>query len=346
MRAIARPITRRGLGIGLAAITTGRAARADLSALETAARAEGTLTWYVAQMSGEAAEAMARRFTQRFPGITVSAIRTTGQVAYERLQQELKNRTPTCDVFSSTDISHYPALVKRGALARYQPVNAGELAKPYQGLGEPGLYYPTTASLQILIYNTRTVTGADIPTRCTDLLDPKFKHRVAIAHPAFSGYFGQWVLAMRRQYGWSYFEKLAANNPRIGRSGNDPITMLNAGECVVGTGPASTSTVTATRGNPIGIVYPEDGTVLTVGPSAVVASAPHPNAARLFMEWLLSRDYAEACRDWSLEPVRADAEPLPGMKPISDIKTISLTAAEIAKELPDAVEQWRDTFGN
>jgi iron(III) transport system substrate-binding protein len=297
-------------------------------------------------MSGEAAEAMSRRFTERYPGIAVSAIRTTGQVAYERLQQELKNNTPTCDVFSSTDLSQYPALMKRGALARYEPVNAGELAKPYQGLGEKGFYYPTTGSLQILIYNTQTVTGADIPRRCTDLLDPKFKHRVAIAHPAFSGYFGQWVLAMRRQYGWSFFEKLAANNPRIGRSGNDPITMLNAGECAVGTGPASTSTVTASRGNPIGIVYPEDGTVLTVGPSAVVAAAPHPNAARLFLEWLLSRDYADACRDWSLEPVRADAEPLPGLKPISEIKTISLTAAEIARELPDAIEQWRDTFGN
>jgi iron(III) transport system substrate-binding protein len=262
------------------------------------------------------------------------------------LQQELKNKTPTCDVFSSTDISQYPALLKRHALARYEPVNAAELALPYRGLGEKGFYYPTTGSMQILIYQTRSVTGADIPRRCTDLLDPKFKHRVAIAHPAFSGYFGQWVLAMRRQYGWSFFEKLAANNPRIGRSGNDPITMLNAGECVVGTGPASTSTVTAARGNPIGIIYPDDGTVVTVGPSAVVADAPHPNAARLFMEWLLSRDYADACREWSLEPVRADAEPLPGIKRISEIKTISLTAAEIAAELPEAIEQWRDTFGN
>ncbi|HEX3989663.1 MAG TPA: extracellular solute-binding protein [Acetobacteraceae bacterium] len=341
-------ITRRTMGAGLGAVvmTAGRGARADLPALETAARAEGTVTWYVAQMSGEAAEAMGHRFTRRYPGIAVSVIRTTGQVAYERLSQELKNNTPSCDVFSSTDISQYPALIRRNALAHYEPVNAAELAASYRGLGEKGFYYPTTGSLQILIYNTKTVTGADIPTRCTDLLDRKFNHRVAVAHPAFSGYFGQWVLAMRRLYGWSYFEKLAANNPRVGRSGNDPITLLNAGECVVGTGPASTSTVIARRGNPIGIVYPEDGTVLTVGPSAVIASAPHPNAARLFMEWLLSSDYADACRDWSLEPVRADAAPLPGMKPISEIKTVSLTAAEIARDLPGAIEQWRDTFGN
>jgi iron(III) transport system substrate-binding protein len=128
-------ITRRGLGTGLAATVAAHRADADPAGLEVAARAEGTVTWYVAQMSGEAAEAMARRFTQRYPGIGVSAIRTTGQVAYERLQQELKNNTPTCDVFSSTDISHYPALIKRNALAHYEPANASELAKPYQGLG-------------------------------------------------------------------------------------------------------------------------------------------------------------------------------------------------------------------
>lgn len=320
-----------------------RPARADL---ETSARAEGSVTWYVAQMSGEAAEALGRRFTQTHAGISVSVIRTTGQVAYERLQQELKNNTPTCDVFSSTDISHYPALLKRNALARYEPTSAGRLATPYRGLGEPGYYYPTTGSLQVLVYNTQTCPANAAPRRCTDLLDPRWNRKLAIAHPAFSGFFGQWVLAMRRQYGWSFFEKLAANNPRIGRSGNDPITMLNAGECVVGTGPVSTATVNAARGNPIGIVYPEDGTVLCVGPSAVVATAPHPNAARLFMEWLLSPDYAAASREWSLEPVRDDSEPLLNTKRIEDIKTISVSSHEIARDLPEAIEQWRDTFGN
>ena len=130
-------MTRRGLAATLAS----HPVRADLATMETTARAEGTVNWYVAQMSGEAAESMGRRFTKRYPGVAVSVIRTTGQVAYERLQQELKNNTPTCDIFSSTDISHYPKLIKRNALAHYEPVNAGELAAPYRGLGEKGFYY-------------------------------------------------------------------------------------------------------------------------------------------------------------------------------------------------------------
>ncbi|MEA2789153.1 MAG: hypothetical protein QOG73_1559, partial [Acetobacteraceae bacterium] len=56
-------VTRRSVSAGLAASFAVHGARADLAALEAAARAEGTVTWYVAQMSGEAAEAMGRRFT-------------------------------------------------------------------------------------------------------------------------------------------------------------------------------------------------------------------------------------------------------------------------------------------
>lgn len=340
-------ITRRSLSIALgAASVLARPAHANLADLEAAARKEGALTWYVAQMSGPAAEAMGKRFTQRYPGIQVSVIRTTGQVAFERLTQELKNSTPHCDVFSSTDLNHYDALLRRKALGQYTPTNLGDLAPAYRGLGELGYYYPTTGSLHVIVYHNTKLTGAEIPARWTDLLDSRFRARVGIAHPAFSGYFGQWVLAMKRLYGWSYFEKLAANRPRIGRSGNDPITVINAGECLIGTGPISTALQNSSRGNPIGFVYPEEGALLNVGPSAVMAGAPHPNAARLFLEWLLSADYAEASAEWYLEPVRSDATPIKGSKPLSQVKTITVTAAEIAKNLPEAVEQWRETFGN
>jgi iron(III) transport system substrate-binding protein len=343
-------ITRRlavaGLASSAAAPLLPRSASADLGALENAARKEGTLTWYIAQMSGEVAEAMGKRFTARYPDIKVAVIRTTGQVAYERLMQELKNKTPQCDVFSSTDIAHYPALKKRDALARYLPENAAALGPAFHGLGEDGYYYPVIASLQGMIYRNDKVTGEDVPRRLTDLLDPKWKGQIATGHPAFSGYFGQFVVAVTKLYGWSYFEKLAKNNPRIGRSGGDPITLINAGECMVGFSAASVTLQSARHGNPIGFVYAEDGTLLTVGPSAVLADSPHPNAGRLFLEWMLSMDFAKACAAEHMVPVRADAPPMSGGKPLSDIKLLTLSTAEIAKGIPEVVEQWRDTFGN
>ena len=165
------PMSRRRAATGLSVLAATsllpRHARADLAALEEAARKEGTLTWYTAQMSSEVAEAMGKRFTARYPAITVVAIRTTGQVAYARLLQELKNQTPQCDVFSSTDIAHYPALTGRGALARYEPVNAAALAPAFHGLGEDGFWYP----------GNRVVAGYHLPhgqdhwRRCSSTVD-------------------------------------------------------------------------------------------------------------------------------------------------------------------------------
>jgi len=346
---MSRIITRRAAVAGIAAasaVPLARRAHADLAALEDAARKEGTLTLYVAQMSGEAAEDMGRIFTRKYPGISVTVISTTGQVAYQRVLQELKNSTPQSDVFCSTDNSHYPALKARNALAQYKPQNAGALAPPFVGLGDEGFYIHATASLQIMVYHTRNVKADEVPKNWTDLLNPKWKGRVATGHPAFSGYFGQWVVAMRKLYGWDFFEKLAKQNPRIGRSGNDPIAMLNAGESLIGTGPVSTSVQNIEKGNPIGFIYPTDGTLLCYGPAAVMAAAPHPNAARLFLEWLLSEDYAAACVKWHLEPVRADAPQMQGTKRLSEIKLIRLTQPEIANGIPEVIEQWRDTFGS
>jgi iron(III) transport system substrate-binding protein len=341
-------ITRRRAAAGLAALGGAalfpRRAAADEAALLEGARKEGTLTWYIAQVDGETAEVMGRAFTAHYPGVKVSVIRTTGQVAYERLTQDLKNNAPQCDVFGTTDISHMPALMKRNELAQFVPDNAKALAPAFKGLGEDGWYYPTSSTLMLIIYNTQKIKPEDAPKNWTDLLDPKLKGRVAFGHPAFSGYVGCWTLEMRTLYGWQYFDKLAKNNPRIGRSGNDPITLLNAGECNAGLGPLATTLLSASKGNPLAVQYPTDGSLLCIGPSAVLARAPHPNAARLFMNWLLSQEYAQICADTFVTPVREDVNFKPGAKPLSDVKLLRQTTAEIAKGVPEVIEQWRDTF--
>jgi iron(III) transport system substrate-binding protein len=336
-------ITRRSALAGLAlAPALPHVARADVEA----ARKEGTLTWYVAQVDTESAEAMGRAFTAQFPGIRVNVVRTTGQVAYQRLQSDLKNSSPQCDVLSTTDISHMPALLERKALARFEPQNAAALAPAFNGLSESGYFYPTTATVFVLIYQTLKVKSENVPTNWTDLIDPKWKSQVSTGHPGFSGYTGVATLALKKLYGWSFFEKLAKNAPHIGRSALDPLTMLNAGERTLAMVALSATLRAAKRGNPVAPVYPKDGAVLCIGPSAVMANAPHPHAARLFMEWLLSPEFGKLAVEAGTEPVRTDVDPPQGAKRFHEVKLLRLTTAEIGKELPEVIEQWRDTFGN
>ncbi len=344
-------ITRRQAALGLTSlglVATGRPrdARADLATLEAAARKEATLTWYIAQVDAETAEALARAFTKDHPGITVSVIRTTGQVAYQRLSLDIKNHTPQCDVFSTTDISHMPVLKEKHELTEYVPENAAFVAPAFKGVTDPGFSYVSNASRHFLIYHKGKLTPEQAPKAWTDMLDPRFKGRVATGHPAFSGCTGVWALTMRKLYGWEFFEKLAKNNPRIGRSGVDPVTLITAGEALIGVGPANVSYANADKGNPIGVQIPTDGLAMCVTPSAIPANAPHPAAARLFMEWLLGEHYSQLIAADGSEPVRVGVASRPGMPALDGLKVISLTVAEIRKGVPEVIEAWRDTFGN
>ena len=336
--------------LALAALVAGtaaaRPARAELAAIEEAARKEGSVTWYTAHTDGETAEAVGRGFTARYPGIKATVIRTTAQVAYERLVNDLKNGVAQCDVFSSTDIGHYITLKSKKALAQYVPEAASKVSPEFQGLDPDGYYFPTSAGTVLITYNARLLKAEDAPKNWPDLLDPKWRNKVSVGHPAFSGYVGNWVLAMRKLYGWEYFEKLEKNRPQIGRSGLDPITMMNSGERKIGCVPLSGALLSADKGNPIAPVYPTDGSILCIGPAAVMANGPHPNAGRLFMEYLLSQEFAQFLADNRVDPVRTGVRLKPGAKPIEEVKLITQTTAQIAKGVPEIIEQWRDTFGS
>ena len=338
-------ITRRQAVASLAATIVAPGV-ATAVAVPDAAKAEGTLTWYIAQVDAQTAENLGRSFTASHPGVNVGVIRTTGQVAYQRLLLDIKNHVPQCDVFSTTDISHMPALKERHELTEYTPANAKDLLPTFQALSDPGYSYITNASRYFIIYNKDKVAPEDVPKSWLDLLNPKWKGRVATGHPAFSGCTGTWALGVKKVHGWGYFEKLAANNVRIGRSAVDPMTLINAGECLVGVGAANNAYASIAKGNPLGIVHPSDGLVLCVTPSGIPANPPHRAAGKLFMEWLLSPEYANLIVKDGSEPILTGIDPLPGMPPLADQKIISLTVDEIRKGVPEVIEQWRDTFGS
>jgi ABC-type Fe3+ transport system substrate-binding protein len=76
-----------------------------------------------------------------------------------------------------------------------------------------------------------------------------------------------------------------------------------------------------------------------------MVDAPHPAAARLFMEWLLSPATSRLSEAARRLPVRADASATLGGKDVSSLKIVRLTTVEIVRDMQDVIEQWRDTFG-
>ena len=220
-------------------------------------------------------------------------MRTTAQVAYQRLLQDLKNNQIVCDVFSSTDVGHYVRLKAEGKFEKYMPETASKILPEFRNFDPDGYYHTTSAGLVVITYNTAKVKPEEAPKKWTDLLDIKWKGKVSTGHPGFSGYVGTWVLMMKNLYGWSYFEKLEKNKPQIGRSINDTVTALVAGERQVAAGADGSTLFSAARGNPLAVSYPSDGSVLIIAPSAIIKGTKHLNAAKLFMEYLNSVEAAK-----------------------------------------------------
>jgi iron(III) transport system substrate-binding protein len=352
------PIQRRNFIIGGSALLmlgSGRNALAqsapsmtphEKELFEAAKKEGGELTWYTAQSDDITAQALGRSFEQLYPGIKVNVLRTTAQVAYQRITQEIKASANQCDVLSTTDIGHCVVLKATGALEKYVPDNSGKVLDIYKNYDPDGYYFVTSAGMIGIGYNTSKVKEADAPKNWTDLLDPKWKDNIALGHPGFSGYVGTWTLTMRNQYGWDFFEKLARNNPRIGRSINDTVTMLNAGESeIAGCGPVGTLLESVQKGNPLAMVYPSDGTVLIIAPSGIMKGCKHPNAARLFMEFLLTAGASQIWVDHFNETIRPEITPPNGTKSAKDLKIIRPTVEQITKGIPEVIKQWRETFG-
>lgn len=313
---------------------------------EAAKKEGGELTWYTAHSDDITAQAFGRSFESLYPGLKVNVLRTTAQVAYQRVTQEIKASSIQCDVFSSTDIGHSVELKAKGNFEKYIPDNASKVLDIYKNYDPDGYYFVTSAGLIGIGYNTTKVKQSEVPKNWTDLLDPKWNNNIALGHPGFSGYVGTWALTLRNQYGWDFFEKLAKNNPRVGRSINDTVTMLNAGEsAIAGSGPAGTLLESAQKGNPLAMSYPTDGTVLIIAPSSIMKGCKHPYASRLFMEFLLSAGASRIGVDHFGESMRPEVSPPSGVVSAKDLKIIRPTVEEITKGIPQVIKQWRETFG-
>src|SRR5450830_681820 len=105
--------------------------------LYEAAKKEKQFTVYTAHYNTEGAANLCAAFEKKYPGVKCNFVRTTAQVAFQRLQQDLQAELAVASVFSSTDVSHYPDLKKRGLLMTYQPHNLPQMVDSLKQYNDP-----------------------------------------------------------------------------------------------------------------------------------------------------------------------------------------------------------------
>ncbi len=289
--------------------------------LIAAAKKEGEVIYYTA-IDLKVAQNLAKSFEQKYPGIKVQVERTGSERIYQRVSQERANKIYAVDVLDGSDQALFVTWKKQGILEPYIPA---ELMKwPADQRDPDGTFASVRFTLMPIAYNTTLVKPEDAPKSFADLLDPKWTGKIVKAHPSYSGGIVTSTFQTVNAIGWGYLEKLGKQKVLQVQSATEPPKKLALGERAVAADGLEYMQIRMQRGGaPIKIVYPTEGTPFIPGCEAIAKNAPHPNAAKLFMSFMVSRETQQYLVDAAgLRSFHPDVTLGPGVTPLSQIKLL------------------------
>ena len=295
-----------------------------------AAKKEAKVVFY-SSMDLPVGEKLGKAFEAQYPGIAVQIERSGSERLFQRVDQEFASNIHAADVINSSDASHFIPWKKNGWLAPFVSGGRRQIFPRPEYRDPDGMFATSRIWLSSIAYNTNLVKPEDAPKSFADLLDPKWAGKMVKGHPAYSGTIMTATFQMVRELGWEYFEKLAKQRVMQVQSSTDPPKKLSLGErAVMADGNEYGVVLLKEAGQPVEPVYPTEGTPTISGPTGIFASAPHPNAARLFQAWLHTRETQQFFIDFTAQySVHAQVKSKPGRRKISDIKLMKEDAAGV-----------------
>jgi iron(III) transport system substrate-binding protein len=281
------------------------------------AKKEGEVVFYSGMIVNQALRPIVTAFSKKYPFIKMTYWRGDSEDIITKVSTEMRGHNPVADVMEGTGIGD---LAVRAGIA--QPAWSPQLAGIPERLRDPrGLWAPTRMSYFSIAYNTNLVAARDVPKTYRDLLNPKWKGKMAwpllsaIGAPLF-------VTNLRTAWGedkaMAYLRQLSKQNIINFGAGN-PRTLVDrviAGEYPIALQIfAHHPLISARKGAPVApqLLPPVASAAGTI---VMPKEMRHPYAAALLMDFLLSRDGQQILAASEYLPVRSDVEPLPQLAPI------------------------------
>ena len=184
-----------------------------------------------------------------------------------------------------------------------------------------------------LMYNTRLVAKDALPKTWKELIEPKWKGRIAISDPTRAGSSFSHLYAMWKMYGPDYLDKLARNDVFVAGDGTATREAVANGERDVAPVSEYDAFEFAKEGKPVAVDWVEDGTIMVPAPLAVVKGSPNSENAMALAQYMLSREGQELIagliQTWS---ARRDVKPPDGKPDLDSLKLATFDWEKAAAE--------------
>jgi iron(III) transport system substrate-binding protein len=277
-------------------------------------------------------------FEQAYPGVQLEIYRASGTTVLQKILTESRAGAHLADVVLAEGAALSP-LRDANLLVKFDSPERKAFEARFKD--KDGFWtdvYPTVHSIP---YNTKLVAQKDLPKRYIDLLDPKWKGKLAANRNNY-----MFIAAMLDLYGKEkgedFIRKLAQQNPQVRSGGTLTATLVGAGEMPLAFVVYANNVENVKEsGSPVDWVKVDEPLYAESHPVAVMARSPHPNAARLLAEFAISKSGQQLISNLGKVPGRSDVQPKIGV----DRAKLRMISPEEESKTALYQKWWDDLFG-
>lgn len=281
------------------ALAIGFAAAAGYASVAVAQQKLYVYTSMKESMIGELKTA----FAKKHPDIKLDYQSAGAGKLMAKIAAERESGKILADVLWTSEVPDFYQLKQQGLLQPYVPAEIKAVVNPLPDYD--GSFTAVRLGTLGIAYNTRVIK--DPPKTWQDLSKPQFKGAYGIANPALSGTAYMSVALLGKQFGWGYFEGLRANGAKMGKGSGQVVDDTASGDLVASLAVDYITLDKVDKGATIALVYPPEMLVIP-SPIAIFKGSPNAEAAKKFVDFLLSKEGQTIIANEGTLPVRTDVK--------------------------------------
>jgi ABC-type Fe3+ transport system substrate-binding protein len=265
-------------------------------------------------------DAAVKNFSARYPGVAVSVTGGFSNVLDKKIDAQLADGKLAADLAVFQTLQDFVHWKQQGVLLEFKPQGFDKIDPSFKDAS--GAFVAVQINAHAYAYNPNLVKPEDVPRSALDFLNPRFKGKVVSCYPADDDATLYAFYSIVQKYGWSYMDRYMANQPNFIQGHLGVVRSIASGESLVTFDTiASTSMDQKNLGLTQAVAFPKSDP-LPIWPltAAIFKSAPHPNAAKLFLSLFLSPEEQSKTGNWS---PRSDVPAPNGWKPILSYKVVN-----------------------
>lgn len=281
--------------------------------------------------------ALKAKFNEKYPEVSMDYQSAGAGKLMAKIAAEKESGQIMADIIWTSEVPDFFKMKENGMLDPYVSPEVTNIVNPIPNFD--GSFTPIRLGTLGIAYNTRFVK--EPPATWDDITSPKYKGAFGIANPALSGTSYMSVALLKATFGWEFFEKIKANKGKVGKGSGQVVDDTASGDLLASLAVDYITNDKIKKGAELKLVYPKEMLVIP-SPAAIFKGTKNKEAAKKFIDFLLSEDAQKIIAQEGTLPVRKGIPSLEGMPTVDDAmsRAIPIDYQAILTEKEETVKKF------